>query len=405
MPLIKTSLAEARAATRSDVTDHGEFSELITSAPFSALDALVGALYEGPLSTPPWRDALEILQQRLCAEHVTLMLRPPSADHSGVMINTGETTQQATDSYASHFSSIDPFVRLQEGQVVTAEEMVGKEWLSSTVYREYLKPLGIRHLLGADIYTAEGIECRLRVTRAEGSEAFSDEDKALVGFVLPHLKRAIQLHSRLDSLETERQLFAGTINRMLLGIISYDEQGNIMETNGEARRILDEKDGIWITRDALRLDRNKEERELYRIIRRACSGAEEDDNTPAMVDALAVTRPSGRASLGVLVKTIPAGEYSEGANRPAAVVYLRDPEASAAQPSHELVRRLFGLTRMEATLALLLAEGLTLDEAAEQMNVRRNTARTHLRSIFCKTGVTRQTMLVRLLLNSVIRLG
>ena len=37
--------------------------------------------------------------------------------------------------------------------------------------------------------------------------------------------------------------------------------------------------------------------------------------------------------------------------------------------------------------------------------VRRNTARTHLRSIFCKTGVTRQTMLVRLLLNSVLTLG
>ena len=404
MPLTQTSLAEARAATRPDMSATNELAELTGSPAFQALDALVGALYDGPLSTPPWREALEILQQRLGAEHVTLMLRPPSAENSGVMINTGETTQQATDSYTSHFSSIDPFVRLKEGQVVTAEEMVGKEWLNSTVYQEYLKPLSIRHLLGADIYTADGIECRLRVTRTEEAEAFSDEDKALVGFVLPHLNRAIQLHSRLDFLETERQLFAGTINRMLLGIVSYDEHGNIMETNEEARRILDEKDGIWMTRDALRLDRTKEERELHRIIRRACSGECEDD-APSMVDALAVTRPSGRANLGILIKTVPAGEYSEGANRPAAVVYLRDPEANAAQPSHELVRRLFGLTRMEATLALLLAEGLTLDEAAEEMNVRRHTARTHLRSIFCKTGVTRQTMLVRLLLNSVIRLG
>jgi DNA-binding CsgD family transcriptional regulator len=91
--------------------------------------------------------------------------------------------------------------------------------------------------------------------------------------------------------------------------------------------------------------------------------------------------------------------------RPAVAVFLRDPESNAAQPSHELVRRLFGLTRMEAALALLLTEGFTLDEAAEKMNVRRNTARTHLRSIFCKTGVTRQTMLVRLLLNSVLALG
>ena len=126
---------------------------------------------------------------------------------------------------------------------------------------------------------------------------------------------------------------------------------------------------------------------------------------PGVVQALSITRPSGRAKLGVLIRAIPLGQWSESRQRPGTVVFLRDPESSGAQPSQELVRRLFGLTRMEAQLALLLTEGLTLDEADEQMNVRRNTARTHLRSIFSKTGVTRQTMLVRLLLNSVISLG
>ncbi|MCR9091219.1 helix-turn-helix transcriptional regulator [Algiphilus sp.] len=403
MPRSQTTLMAAREAAHPDMAV-SEIAQLTASEAFQSLDSLVGAIYDGALSTPPWKEAMAMVQDRLGAEHVTLMLRPPSPESNGVMINTGETTQQATDSYATRFSSIDPFVRLEEGQVVTAEEMVGKEWLNSTVYTEYLKPLGIRHLLGADLYTKDGVECRLRITRTNDDDTFTEGDRDFVRFLLPHLKRAIQLHTKLDLLETERQLFAGTINRMLLGIISYDEQGNIIETNEEARRILSEKDGIWLAHDALRLDRVKEERELHRIIRRACSG-EGQEQSPAMVDAIAVTRPSGRATLGVLVKTVPAGEYSEGKYRPAAVVYLRDPEANAAQPSHELVRRLFGLTRMEATLALLLTEGLTLDEAAEEMNVRRNTARTHLRSIFCKTGVTRQTMLVRLLLNSVIRLG
>ena len=68
------------------------------------------------------------------------------------------------------------------------------------------------------------------------------------------------------------------------------------------------------------------------------------------------------------------------------------------------MRQLFDLTPAEAALALLLANGLSLDEAAEQLNIRRNTARAHLRMIFSKTGVTRQTELVRTLLNSVISL-
>jgi DNA-binding CsgD family transcriptional regulator len=53
----------------------------------------------------------------------------------------------------------------------------------------------------------------------------------------------------------------------------------------------------------------------------------------------------------------------------------------------------------------LLGDGLTLDEAAHALSISRNTARAHLRSIFAKTGVTRQTMLVRLIVTSLAQLG
>jgi len=384
----------------------GKFSldNLAEAVGLAPLDRLIGAIYEGAMESPPWQAALQLMRDSLQAAHVTLMLRPPSSENAGVMINTGTVTKQGIESYETHFFSMDPFVRLAEGEVVTAEELIGKQWLQSTVYQEYLRPLGVRHLLGADIYTKEGIECRLRITRSHEAQPFSSEDKALIRFLLPHLKRSIQLHARLDFLECERQLFAGTVNRMLLGIISFSQNGAILETNQEARRILSEKDGIWLSGNNLSVEVTQEGRELQRMVRQALSGTVADKG-PGVVEAMSVTRPSGRAKLGVLVRQIPLGTWSESRQRPAVAVFLRDPESSAAQPSHELVRRLFGLTRMEAALALLLAEGLTLDEAAEKMDVRRNTARTHLRSIFCKTGVTRQTMLVRLLLNSVITLG
>ncbi len=384
----------------------GKFSldNLAEAVGLAPLDRLIGAIYEGAMESPPWQAALQLMRDSLQAAHVTLMLRPPSSENAGVMINTGTVTKQGIESYETHFFSMDPFVRLAEGEVVTAEELIGKQWLQSTVYQEYLRPLGVRHLLGADIYTKEGIECRLRITRSHEAQPFSSEDKALIRFLLPHLKRSIQLHARLDFLECERQLFAGTVNRMLLGIISFSQNGTLLETNQEARRILSEKDGIWLSGNNLSVEVTQEGRELQRMVRQALSGTVADKG-PGVVEAMSVTRPSGRAKLGVLVRQIPLGTWSESRQRPAVAVFLRDPESSSAQPSHELVRRLFGLTRMEAALALLLAEGLTLDEAAEKMDVRRNTARTHLRSIFCKTGVTRQTMLVRLLLNSVITLG
>lgn len=380
---------------------------VVAQAPLDSerLDRLLGAIYEGPLESPPWQAALQQLRDALKAAHVTLMLRPPSSDSSGVMINTGNVTVQGVESYESHFFALDPFVRLPEGEVITAEELIGsQQWLKSAMYQEYLKPLDIRHLLGADIYTKEGVECRLRVTRSHDAPAFSAQDKAVVRMLLPHLKRSIRLHAKLEYLECDRQLFAGAVNRMLVGMISFAQDGSILELNQEAQRILAEKDGISRSGTGIALSSNHENRELQRMIRQALTGHAADMG-PSVVEAMSVTRPSGRAKLGIVVRAIPLGEWTGAKQRPAAAVFLRDPESSGMQPSQEVVRRLFGLTRMEAALALLLAEGLTLDEAAEKLNVRRNTARTHLRSIFCKTGVTRQTMLVRMLLNSVVSLG
>ena len=59
----------------------------------------------------------------------------------------------------------------------------------------------------------------------------------------------------------------------------------------------------------------------------------------------------------------------------------------------------FDLTAAQARLALFLAEGGTITEYASAMGVKISTVRTHLKSIFAKTGVKRQTELAILLLD------
>ena len=222
--------------------------------------------------------------------------------------------------------------------------------------------------------------------------------------LLPHLRRAIRLHAKFDYLECERNLFSGAVNRLLLGIVRLDHEGSILETNPEAERILAAKDGIVLTTRGLTASNRTENKELQRLIQEAIANSTTGTG-PLVVEAMSVTRQSSSSPLGIVVRAIPMGQWSEARRRPAVAVFLRDSDSNQVHPSQEVVRRVFGLTRMEAALAILLAEGNTLDEAAAKLDVRRNTARTHLRSIFGKTGVTRQTMLVRMLLNSVVSLG
>jgi DNA-binding CsgD family transcriptional regulator len=61
------------------------------------------------------------------------------------------------------------------------------------------------------------------------------------------------------------------------------------------------------------------------------------------------------------------------------------------------LRERFQLTRAEAALALRLAEGESLADAAAALDIAYNTARSHLRAIFAKSGTHRQVQLVALL--------
>ena len=56
-------------------------------------------------------------------------------------------------------------------------------------------------------------------------------------------------------------------------------------------------------------------------------------------------------------------------------------------------------------LAILLSEGATLREAAKELGITENSARTYSKRIFMKAGVGRQADLIRLILRSVAMFG
>lgn len=62
-----------------------------------------------------------------------------------------------------------------------------------------------------------------------------------------------------------------------------------------------------------------------------------------------------------------------------------------------VISELLGLTQAETALAMKLAEGFSLREAAASRSISYETARTHLRSIFDKADVRRQSELISLI--------
>jgi len=84
--------------------------------------------------------------------------------------------------------------------------------------------------------------------------------------------------------------------------------------------------------------------------------------------------------------------------RSSLAVLVLTPLDKSGLPPLELLHGLFDLTPAEATLARALCEGVQIGAFAKSMGVKRDTIKKRLDAIFQKTGVRRQSDLVRLLL-------
>lgn len=364
---------------------------------------MLGHLYQGPLESVPWNTFLDSLKDLLSSKYATFILRPPSQYVDGLSISTAGSSMEVTSSYHEHFYSLDPFVDLPNRQVVSLIEFVSvNDWLNSDFYKSFMEPTDVFHVLGADINTPDGAQCRIRISRGRNDPPFSQVDKDLLTLFLPHLERAVILHMRLNRMESERNLYAGAVDQMAVGTILLDSDGKVLQMNRVAEQLVQEKDGVKLVGDGLQVGTPRDSQKFRQMIKQALLS--QKSGNPTVVEAMRVQRPSGRADFGIVVRSVPPGEWSGARQCPAVAIFIGDPEQESRAPQ-EIVRALFDLTPSEAQIALLLANGLTLDEASDELGISRNTARAHLRSTFSKTGVTRQTMLVRLILRSVATLG
>lgn len=361
---------------------------------------LVGEIYEGALDPKLMARALKSFLKLYDANFATLILRVPEQTDTGVMILAGDIEGAGDVCYMTYPQTSTPFANQPLDHVFTVDDIMSStEWEQNVYFKMFCGPHDVYHLMGADISTPDGGKLRFRVTRSKHKPNFSANERALCASFLPHLRRASQLHNLIDRSESLSDLYSQAISRLSVATLVLDESGSVLQSNPVADEILARSDGLKLVGGRLEATYPSDNRVLQQLIRSAF-----DPDAPKSAEAMSVTRPSGLVNLGVVVESIPSLDWAEEKGQPAALVYIRD-ASSKSLASEVVTKQLFNLTRAETALAMELANGLSLEEAAEALNIRRNTARAHLRSIFSKTGVRRQTELVRIMLNSVVALG
>lgn len=182
-------------------------------------------------------------------------------------------------------------------------------------------------------------------------------------------------------------------------VILLDPDGNLLFANERAHSLLDAGEGLRRAGQSITATDFDNAVLLQTAIQYFNHKDDDIDTADPGSQSVMLLRRADARPLVATISRIPQG-YNGSA---ATILHVLDPDTETRTLVDALCRA-FGLTATEACLAHHLVEGLTVEEAAREMRIQRQTARAYLKQIFSKTDTHRQADLVRVLLNSVVRI-
>jgi DNA-binding CsgD family transcriptional regulator/PAS domain-containing protein len=364
---------------------------------------LVQSLFAAPGSTEGWERFLLELCDALhgsAAKFIAHNLGPGSAITANVSVSA-HTDPRAVDEYQRYWCRHDPWRNgmspdVTPGTVLVGDTLISPSQISRTgFYNDFARRYGTTQCIAGILELSPHAVSNISVNRTDRGRRFDSDDADLLQALMPHLQRALQLHRRLVGAEGIAQRSMEALDRLNHAMLLLDRRGRVTFANGRARQILRDQDGLTLNHGELRAANPADTGTLRQAV--ASAVATSLGTATSSGGILSLGRPSGRRRLRLVIAPVAMHQGFFGADSAGAIVSVADPERVAV-PDEGTLRSLFGLTPAEAVLTRLVAQGVTLEEAAARLGLRLETLRTRLKTIFEKTDTHRQVDLVRLVL-------
>jgi DNA-binding CsgD family transcriptional regulator len=363
---------------------------------------LVGKIYEAAEAPQFWPRLLEQLADALRGATAILMYFDLAEGKGGI----SESIRFDPDGqrlYNTHYNAMDLWAeggrdRLGTAFVATGQELCPEDGLvRSDFYNEFCRSQKLHHLITSTFPFDGGCVGVVSTFRPPGADAFSERETRFLQTLTPHFRRAFQLHRRLAVAESQQKAGCEALNALPQGVAIVNQLGEALWINQAAEAIFHQNDGLSLDSQGVRADRRAQTVELRKVIHDACDAAQ--GRGAGSGGAMHIERPSMQRPYYLLALPLPSTAAVALNGRPAAILFITDPEAEA-ESNESILSRIFGLTSAEARLAAWLMRGYSIQDCCDQLQVSRNTARSQLQRIFEKTNTSRQGELIRLLLRS-----
>ena len=366
------------------------------------LIALIDLIYEAALDNDLWPGVLIKLADAMGAAQVAM----PSMDHRAnvVAIIAPRFDPDLLASWREYWAFHDPAlaraILRPAGEIYTLGGLMPrKEFTATPVFNELWRPaqLGLA-AMGANLLVEDQFSAQIFFSNAPDKEFLTTQQMHIFEVVLRHLSRAVRISRLLWEQELKHVAATERLNAQQQGALLADASGRVVYANAVAKAMLDDRDGIFLDKGLLAAADSEILQKLIASCAQTClslggPGGEfkiprEHPRSPLLVTVTPLRSKARLADVPWI-----------GVGIPVAIVMVRDPDVDRRRREVNLRHR-FGLTAAESKMAAEILKGEGRAAAARRSGISNATAKTHLSSIFEKTGTHRQAELIRLLLDA-----
>lgn len=359
---------------------------------------LIGSIYEAALDPGHLGDLLAGVSSHAEASvgHIDI---EDSSSGDVMFVATHRMDPEMQDQYLRRYRALDPRRGILKGAApgewrLTQDHFDQAFLERDPFYRDFAVPHGGGHgaVTHLDFGYFRGFLC---VGRALRQGPFPNAVRKRLADLTPHLQRASAITAQAARSLAMQFAFRALLDHVADAVMVVTREGRLLHGNASSRSLLDSGDGLQVTKGVVHAAEPKTAALLARTIETAAEVNPRHSAGASRGATVRVARTSGHVPWLVSVLPIaPPTELGAVGGIPCAAIWVRSPDGER-RITPAWVQFALGITPAEARVAHAIFLGATLGEAASQLGVGEATAKSHLASVFAKTGVRRQADLVR----------